>query len=139
MSFITFQQPNGQVAVIIPADLSIPIEQIAEKDVPADTPYKIVNSLDLDNDYFNAYDYSEESGAEVNIDKAKSIHLDKFREARKPILSKLDVDYMKAIEVEDSVKASAIAVQKQELRDVTKILLPNTLPEIKLTWPDILK
>jgi hypothetical protein len=45
---------------------------------------------------------------------------------------------MKAIEVEDSVAASAIAVQKQELRDVTKITLPDTLPEIKATWPDIL-
>jgi hypothetical protein len=134
MPFITYPQPNGQVAVIIPTG------DVADciKDVPAGLPYKIVDSLELDNDYFNAYDYSEETGAEVNIDKAKQIHLDKFRAARTPKLQKLDVDYMKAIEVEDSVKASAIAVQKQELRDVTKIPLPDTLPEIKATWPDIL-
>jgi hypothetical protein len=134
MPFITSPQENGQVAVIIPTGA---VEDCI-KDVPADTPYKIVDSLDIDNDYFNAYDYSEESGAVVNIDRAQSLHLDKFREARKPILSKLDVDYMKAIEVEDSVKASAIAVQKQELRDVTKIPLPDTLPEIKEVWPEIL-
>jgi hypothetical protein len=134
MPFIIFPQADNKLAVIIPTG------DVADciKDVPEGVPYKIVDSLDLDNDYFNAYDYSEESGAEVNIDKAKAIHLDKFRAARKPLLSKLDVDYMKAIEVEDSVAASAIAVQKQELRDITKIELPDTLPEIKETWPEIL-
>jgi len=138
MPYITYPQANGQVAVIFPADLSLSIEEIAAKDVPEGLPYKIVDSLDIDNSYFNAYDYSEEAGAEVNIDKAKAIHLDKFRSARAPKLAALDVQYMKAIEVEDSVKASQIAISKQELRDVTKITLPDTLPEIKSTWPAIL-
>jgi len=138
MPFIIYPQANGQVAVIIPADPSLSIEEIAAKDVPENLPYKIVESLDMDNDYFNAYEFQEETGAEINIDKAKSIHLDKFREARKPLLSKLDIAYMKALEVEDSVAASAIAVQKQELRDVTKLPLPDTLEEIKETWPSIL-
>jgi hypothetical protein len=137
MSLITYPQENGQVAVVSIAS-GISVEEAVNSSIPANTPYKIVDSLDIDNDYFNAYDYSEESGAEVNISKAQLIHLDKFRKARTPLLAKLDVDYMKAIEVEDSVAASAIAVQKQELRDVTKITLPDTLPEIKATWPDIL-
>jgi hypothetical protein len=115
------------------------IEEIAVKDVPEGVPYKIVDLLDIDDSYFNAYEFHAEDGAEVNIDKAKAIHLDKFRAARAPKLQKLDVDYMKAIEVEDHVAASAIAVKKQELRDVTKTPLPDTLPEIKETWPDILK
>jgi hypothetical protein len=134
MPFILYPQESGQVAVIFPTG------DVADciKDVPAGLPYKIVDSLDIDNDYFNAYDFSEAEGAEVNIDKAKEVHLDKFRSARAPKLASLDVQYMKAIEVEDSVAASAIAVQKQELRDVTKITLPNTLPEIKSTWPAIL-
>jgi hypothetical protein len=134
MPFIIYPQTNGQVAVIIPTG------DVADciKDVPEGLPYKIVESLDIDDSYFNAYDYSEEAGAEVNIDKAKAIHLDKFRAARAPKLAALDVQYMKAIEVEDSVAASAIAVAKQELRDVTKITLPDTLPEIKETWPAIL-
>jgi len=138
MPFITYSQENGQVAVIIPADPSLSIEEIAAKDVPEGLPYKIVDSLDIDNDYFNAYEFHPEDGAEVNIDKAKAIHLDKFRAARAPKLASLDVQYMKAIEIEDSVAASAIAVQKQELRDVTKLTLPDTLPEIKATWPSIL-
>jgi hypothetical protein len=134
MPFIIYPQADNKLAVIIPTGA---VEDCI-KDVPEGVPYKIVDSLDLDNDYFNAYDYSEESGAEVNIDKAKAIHLDKFRAARAPKLQKLDVDYMKAIEVEDHEAAAAIALKKQELRDITKIELPNDLAGIKATWPDIL-
>jgi hypothetical protein len=135
MPFIIYPQTDNKLAVIIPCgDV-----QDAIKDVSGGAPYAIVDSLEgVDNDYFNGFVYAD-GAAVADIAACKSIHLDKFREARKPLLSKLDVDYMKAIEVEDGVKASAIAVQKQELRDVTKIKLPETLPEIKATWPDILK
>jgi len=138
MSYITYPQPNGQVAVIIPADPSLSIEEIAATAVPEGVSYKIVESLEIDNEFFNAYEFHAEDGAEVNIDKAKEIQLDKFREARAPKLAELDVQYMRALEVEDSVKAAEIAVQKQELRDVTKTSLPETLEEIKAVWPAIL-
>jgi hypothetical protein len=135
MPFIIYPQDGNKLAVIIPCgDVNDAI-----KDVPAETPYAIVDSLEgIDNDYFDAFVYAD-GKAVADIAACKSIHLDKFRSARTPLLAKLDVDYMKAIEVEDSVAASAIAVAKQELRDVTKIPLPNTLLEIKATWPDILK
>jgi hypothetical protein len=141
MKLITYSQNNG-VGVIIPSDPSMTIEEIAERDVPQGIPYLIVETLDVSDiydGYLSAYDYNEETGAKVNIEKAKGVHLDKFRTARTPLLSKLDVDYMRALEVEDSVKASQIAIAKQELRDVTKITLPDTLPEIKEVWPTILK
>jgi hypothetical protein len=134
MPFITYPQANGQVAVIIPTgDV-----QDCLKDVPANTPYKIVDSLDVDDSYFNSYDYSEETGAVLNMDKAKAIRLDQFREARKPLLEALDVDYMRALEVEDPVAAAAIAVRKQELRDVTKLPLPDSLDELKAFLPSAL-
>lgn len=135
MPFIIYPQQDNKLAVIIPTG----DYQDAIKDVPEGVEYAVVDDLgDLDNEYFDAFEY-ENLGISCNIDKAKRIHLDKFRAARTPLLAKLDVDYMKAIEVEDSVAASAIAVKKQELRDVTKTPLPDTLPEIKETWPDILK
>lgn len=135
MPFIIYPQESGQVAVIIPAgDV-----QDCIKDVPAGLPYKIVDSLDIDNDYFNAYDYSEEAGAEVNISKAQLIHLDKFRAARAPKLAALDIDFMKAVETFNAGEQAVIAAKKQALRDVTKITLPDTLPEIKATWPTILE
>ncbi len=100
MPYITYAQPNGQVAIIIPADPSLSIEQIAAKDVPANTPYKIVDSLpsDFDNDYFNAYEFHAELGAQVNLDKAKAIHLDKWRSLRSPLLSTLDIHFNMALE-----------------------------------------
>jgi hypothetical protein len=132
--FITYPQPNGQVAVVIPTgDVNDAI-----KDVPAGVEYKIVESVDIDNDYFNAYEFDAESGAKVNIDKAKSIHLDKFRAARAPKLAKLDIDFMKAVEANDEEKKAEIIAAKQALRDVTLTTLPDDLAGIKATWPDIL-
>lgn len=132
--FITYPQPNGQVAVVIPTgDVNDAI-----KDVPAGVEYKIVESVDIDNDYFNAYEFDAELGAKVNIEKAKAIHIDKFRSARKPKLDKLDIAFMKAVEVNDEAKKSAIIAEKIALRDVTLTELPDDLAGIKATWPEIL-
>jgi hypothetical protein len=132
--FITYPQPNGQVAVVIPTgDVNDAI-----KDVPAGVEYKIVDSVDIDNDYFNAYEFDAELGAKVNIEKAKAIHLDKFRSARAPKLAKLDIDFMKSVEANDEEKKAEIVSAKQALRDVTLTPLPDDLAGIKATWPDIL-
>jgi hypothetical protein len=133
--FITYPQPNGQVAVVIPTgDVNDAI-----KDVPEGLEYKIVESVDIDNDYFNAYEFDAVLGAKVNIEKAKAIHLDKFRSARAPKLDKLDIDFMKAVEANDEEKKAEIVAAKQALRDVTLTVLLNDLAGIKATWPEILK
>ena len=132
--FITYPQPNGQVAVVIPTgDVNSAI-----KDVPEGVEYKIVESVDIDNDYFNAYEFDAELGAKVNIEKAKAIHLDKFRTARKPKLDKLDIDFMKAVEANDESAKAAIIADKIALRDVTLTELPDDLAGIKATWPEVL-
>ena len=131
---ITYAQPNGQVAVVIPCgDVNDAI-----KDVPEGVEYKIVESVDIDNEYFNAYEFDSELGAKVNIERAKAIHLDKFRSARSPKLQKLDIDFMKAVEGNDEAKKTVIVVAKQALREVTLTPLPDNLAGIKATWPDIL-
>lgn len=134
MPFITYPQPNGQLAVIIPTgDVNDAI-----KDVPEGVEYKIVESVDIDNDYFNAYEFDAEAGAKVNINKAKAIHLDKFRAARAAKLAKLDIAFMKAVEANDEARKAAVALEKQALRDVTKTMLPNSIAGIKAIWPKIL-
>jgi hypothetical protein len=76
----------------------------------------------------------------VNPDKAKAIWKDKWREARKPLLATLDIEFMKAVESNDVEKQAEIASQKQALRDVTQTeIVGNTPEEIKSVWPDILK
>jgi len=62
----------------------------------------------------------------INIDKAKEIQKDKIREARKPLLEKLDVDFVRALEF--GTDTAIIAAQKQALRDVT-----NLVTEVEIT------
>jgi hypothetical protein len=76
----------------------------------------------------------------INPDKAKAIWKDKWREARKPLLASLDIEFMKAVESADTTKQAEIAIQKQALRDVTQTEIVGSTPEeIKSVWPDILK
>ncbi len=75
----------------------------------------------------------------VNPDKAKAIWKDKWREARKPLLASLDIEFMKAVESADTAKQADIAAQKQALRDVTLTeITGNTPEEIKAVWPSVL-
>ena len=75
----------------------------------------------------------------VNADKAKAIWKDKWREARKPLLASLDIEFMKAVESADAEKQAAIASKKQALRDVTQTeIIGNTPEEIKAVWPSVL-
>jgi hypothetical protein len=133
MSLILYSQQNGLAIVFPTGDVND-----AVKDVPEGVEYKIVESVDIDNDYFNAYEFDAELGSKVNIEKAKAIHLDKFRSARAPKLAKLDIDFMKAVEANDEEKKAEIVAAKQALRDVTLTPLPDDLAGIKATWPDIL-
>jgi hypothetical protein len=59
---IIYPTDNGGVAVIIPAPSSgLSIEQIAEKDIPAGKPFKIVDVTDIPSDrtFREAWEYTE--------------------------------------------------------------------------------
>lgn len=58
---IIYPTDNGIVAVIIPADCGLTIEQIAAKDVPAGKPYQIVDVSEIPSDrtFRNAWEYTE--------------------------------------------------------------------------------
>jgi hypothetical protein len=58
---IIYPADDGGVAVIIPADCGLTIEQIAAKDVPAGKPYKIVDVADIPTDrtFRDAWEYAE--------------------------------------------------------------------------------
>jgi len=47
---IIYPTDEGGVAVIIPADCGLTIEQIAAKDVPAGKPYEIVDVSEIPSD-----------------------------------------------------------------------------------------
>ena len=51
----------------------------------------------------------------INMTKARELHKDKIREARTPLLTKLDVDFQKALET--SADTASIVSKKNALRD----------------------
>ena len=58
---IIYPTDNGGVAVIIPADCGLTIDEIAAKDVPEGKPFKIVDDADIPTDrtFRNAWEYTE--------------------------------------------------------------------------------
>lgn len=58
---IIYPTDNGGVAIIIPADCGLSIEEIAAKDVPAGKTYKIVDVSEIPSDrtFRNAWEYTE--------------------------------------------------------------------------------
>ena len=55
----------------------------------------------------------------INLTKAKDIAKDNLRTERAPVLASLDVQFMRAVESGNTSLQTAIAEQKQELRDIT--------------------
>ena len=55
----------------------------------------------------------------INLTKAKDIAKDNLRKKRTPVLATLDVQFMRAVETGNTSQQTAIAEQKQELRDIT--------------------
>ena len=79
----------------------------------------------------------------INVDKAKEIQKDKMRVVRKPLLEKLDVDFVRALEL--GTDTEEIKIQKQALRDVTKIVteaeitgttVDEVTAELKAVWDE---
>jgi hypothetical protein len=57
---IIYPTDEGGVAIIVPADCGLTIEEIAAKDVPQGKPYKIVDVADIPTDrtFRNAWEYA---------------------------------------------------------------------------------
>lgn len=131
---ILHPQQDNKLAVTVPC-VSL---ELAVAALPSTTPYKVVPTLDIINVFFDAYEFDSEKGAILNIEKAKEIKRNQFRQARKPLLEQHDIEYMRAVETSNTAKKKAIAAKKQELRNVTSIELPDDVDELAKFWPDVL-
>jgi hypothetical protein len=127
-----YTNTEGGISVIIPSpDSNLTIEQIAAKDVPPNTDYKIVDVSEIptDREFRSAWEHVQEK-IDINFDKAKEITKKRLREERKSLLAQQDVEFLKAIE-SDSDK-SEIIKEKKRLRDITKLAdAATTLDELK--------
>jgi len=74
----------------------------------------------------------------IDITKAKDIWKDKIREARKPALEKLDVDFIKT--QEQGLDTTQIVADKNTLRDLPdQVDTATTVDEIKAVWNNLLE
>jgi len=75
----------------------------------------------------------------VNMTKARAIHLAEIRKARNAELVKEDVTFMRAVEAEDTDAQATIKAKKQTLRDIPATFDITTdvdTPEkLKAKWP----
>tara|TARA_R100000278_G_C5457790_1_gene159780 strand:+ start:921 stop:1163 length:243 start_codon:yes stop_codon:yes gene_type:complete len=73
----------------------------------------------------------------INISKAKEVWKNKIRIARKPVLEKLDIDFMKAQEA--GTDTTSIVADKNTLRDLPEqVDTATTTDEIKAVWNNML-
>lgn len=145
---IVIENPEdaSRVAVIYPTG-EVPIEEIIIRQVDTTKPYIIMNNRDLpneDNDFFDAWQLIKENNiykVKPNIRKARDIHRENLRVARKPYLEVLDIQFMRAIEQNNISEQNRITIQKQKLRDITihpMIELANTCAELRKLTIDFL-
>jgi len=75
----------------------------------------------------------------INMTKARAIHLTEIRRVRNEELVKLDVPFMRAVEAGDTDAQTTIGTEKQVLRDIPAtfdITTGVTTPvQLKAKWP----
>ena len=78
---------------------------------------------------------------DTDMEHAREIQKDRLRFLRQPLLEQLDMEYMRADEIGDRTAKTRIALEKQQLRDVTldpAISLATTPEELAAVIPAIL-
>ena len=65
---ILHPQQDNKLAVTVPC-ISL---ELAIASLPTNT-YKVVETLDINNDFFDAYEFDQDKGAVINIEKAKDL------------------------------------------------------------------
>jgi hypothetical protein len=75
----------------------------------------------------------------INVDmtKARAIHLTEIRRVRNEELVAKDITFMRAVEAGDTSAQSTIATEKQVLRDIPQTfdLTTDTPEQLKALWP----
>lgn len=108
---------DAGLAVIIPCDCGLTVEEIAKKDVPANVPYKIVDASEIpaDRTFRGAWEISADTVFDININKAKAITHDIRRSMRAEEFIPLDQKIN--INIANATKVAEVEAQRQAIRD----------------------
>jgi hypothetical protein len=124
---IIFSNTKNGVSVCVPTG-ELPIEQVLAKDCPSGAIIVDDSTLPQGDGalFFDAWELANGS-VSVNLDKAKAMTKTRLRAEREPLFKAQDVLFQRA--QESSSDTSAIVAEKQRLRDVTKLVDPETTLE----------
>lgn len=145
---IVFKNVDGSCGIIVPAPEALQrmsIEDIAEKDVPPGLQFRITTTdkIPVDRTFRGAWtDDNPTDTVDVDMPKARILHMNSLRSLRDEKLKALDIEHIKAEEQGDATLKSNIATQKQELRDMPQtfdLSVATTPEELKAMIPDSLK
>jgi len=138
--------PNWGLLADYDNDESKVIDHVIERNKAAGiisegATYWVLDSEDVPTDhyFFEAWEYRDK-GVEVNMEKARAIHLKAIRQARNVKLALHDIPFMRAVEDGDQDAIRSISSEKQTLRDIPQTfdLQKNirTPAELKAAWPE---
>ena len=110
-------------------------------EIPDGTEHIVVNIADTPKGIgdFKGARVINGSNYEVDMPKARVIHMDRIRAARNKELEAKDITWMKAVEAGDTSAQSTIATEKQTLRDIPATFDittdVDTPAKLRAKWP----
>lgn len=89
----------------------------------------------------NAWKVDDNGQIFFDRNKGEELKKEQFRNLRKPLLEKLDVQFMRALEVGDTSTIQIVTQKKSELRDITSVDFSSydTPQKLHEFIPDLLK
>ena len=136
---IVFSEKNG-VSICHPAP-DADIKDVLMRDCPDGAI--IVNAADIpDNPEYSRSWVIVDEKISIDMTVAREVHREKLRQAREPLFTQLDKEWIIADERGDEAKKTNIRAKKKSLRDVTDdpaIEAAKTISELINIWPDCLK
>jgi hypothetical protein len=127
---IIYPQDNGNIALVMPSG-EIPIEQVAQKDVPAGKPYLIVDAdaIPTDRTFRGAWVMGD-CCIEHDLDRCRAIGHQHRRAARAEEFAPLDALIAKQIPGVDAAEAEAARQAiRERYADVQTAIDAATTPE----------
>ena len=141
MSYIIFEHKSGSIAITTLVHADVDINDVVQKfrsaydegEYPKFMVHAELPSLPANRQFRDAWE-KHNGKIVINKEKAKSIHMERIREARDKQLGELDKQQLRHLS--DINKLNEIEKQKQELRDI-----PQNYTEFDVenpSWPAIL-
>lgn len=124
---IIYNEPStGRIAICTPVGKYDDIHEVAKQALPKDVAYHVVSpdTIPKIGNYLDAVICHDDGKLSINEIHVHNITYNKWRILREPILSRLDVEFIKAMETGNQILITEVVNKKNTLRDITKIELP---------------